>query len=114
MHEPGCKSNRAKNKSQHAMGSENHTVNFMMKILLLGSELLAAAQMRLETSGSIHAELCHDFYLQIEDFRCGPLICATYMARATQKQKLLEQDSQDLPPQWQHHSWCQYCSTKES
>lgn len=39
------------------MGSENHTVNIMMKIIILGSELLAAAQTRLETSGPIHAEL---------------------------------------------------------
>lgn len=56
MHEPGCKSNGAKNKSQHAMGSKNYTVNIMMKIIL-GLELLAAPQTRLETSGPIHAEL---------------------------------------------------------
>lgn len=57
MDEPGCKSNGARNKPQHAMGSENYTVNIMMKIIVLGSELLAATQTRLETSGTIHAEL---------------------------------------------------------
>lgn len=57
MHEPGCKSNGARNKSQHAMGSENYTVNIMMKTIILGLELLAATQTRLETSGSIQAEL---------------------------------------------------------
>lgn len=56
MHEPGCKSNGARIKSQHAMGSENYIVNIMMKIIL-GLELLAATKTRLETSGPMHAEL---------------------------------------------------------
>lgn len=34
MHESGCKSTGARNKSQHATGSENHTVNIMMNIIL--------------------------------------------------------------------------------
>lgn len=34
VHESGCKSTGARNKSQHAMGSENHTVNIMINIIL--------------------------------------------------------------------------------
>lgn len=95
MHEPGCKSNGARNKSQHATGSENYTINIMIKIIILGSELLAAAQTRLETCGPIHAELQHNFHLKIEDFRCGLFIWATYTAGAMQMQKVLAQDSQN-------------------
>ena len=68
----------------------------MMKIIILGSQLPAATQTRLKTSGPIHAELWQDSHLKIEDFRCGPFIWATRMSQAMQTQKLLAQDSQML------------------